>query len=156
MIRVNKSITINVITNQIKPPHTSIIENIKKINLKKIKINFEKWDLSFNNEILKNDIVIVPSINDNQRLVKSHNRLTESINLGRFVIANYTPYYELKDYCYIGNLSDGLDWIHNNKKQAFSKIKAGQIYVSNRFSKEIISKKWLKLICKNLNTRIRI
>ena len=61
-----------------------------------------------------------------------------------------------EDYCYIGNLSDGFDWIHNNKKQAFSKIKAGQIYVSNRFSKEIISKKWLKLICKNLNTRIGV
>ena len=49
--------------------------------------------------------MIIPTIEDKLRLVKSHNRLTESLNLGRFVIANNTPYYnELKKYCYLGNL----------------------------------------------------
>ena len=152
-----KLIHINVITNQIENPHTSILEDVKKLQLKKIKVNFEKWNLSFNNEIVKSDIVIIPTIEDKLRLVKSHNRLTESLNLGRFVIANNTPYYnELKKYCYLGNLKDGLIWIFKNKKKAIKQIHEGQKYVIDRFSKEAISKKWLNLINKNLNTRIRV
>ena len=90
-------------------------------------------------------------------MVKSHNRLTESLNLGRLVLANYTPYYnELKDYCYLGNLVDGINWAINNKEEAINKIKKGQKYIIKRFSKEKISQKWLDLIYKNLNTRIGI
>ena len=71
-------------------------------------------------------------------MVKSHNRLTESLNLGRFVIANYTPYYnEMKKYCYIGNLfDDGLKWLYNNKYEAVKKINRGQRYINNRFCKK--------------------
>ena len=148
---------LNIITNEISPPHTNIIEAIKALNLKKININFSKWNLSFNKEILKSDIVIIPTINDNARLVKSHNRLTESLNLGRFVLANYTPYYsELKDYCYLGNLVEGINWVISNKEEAINKIQEGQKYVLKRFSKEKISKKWQDLIYKNLNAGIRI
>ena len=99
----------------------------------------------------------LPTIEDERSVVKSHNRLTESLNLGRFVIANYTPYYnEMKKYCYIGNLFDGLKWIYNNKYEAIKKINGGQSYINNRFAKKVISKKWSNLIKKNLNTRIGV
>ncbi|MBI28989.1 MAG: hypothetical protein CFH21_00746 [Alphaproteobacteria bacterium MarineAlpha5_Bin11] len=152
--KFKKPFNLRVISNNFEP----LTNELRKFSLMLSgKIKFINWNLNYNKEIIKSDIVIIPVIMDKRRLVKSHNRMTESINLGKLVIANETPYYkEMQRYCYLGNISEGLDWAYKNQKKINSIILKGQKYINARFSKEKISKKWSNLIQKNLNTRIRI
>ena len=67
--------------------------------------------------------------------------------MGKFVIINDNKQFqEFRDFCYFGNLIDGLDWVIKNKKLVVSKIKQGQKYVNTNYSLEVISNRWKKAI----------
>lgn len=78
-----------------------------------------------------------------KKIAKSANRLIESINAGCFVIANEMPAYdEFKDYAYIGDLAEGIQWYLRNKDEALSRIERGQAYIKDRYTINQIGPMW--------------
>lgn len=140
--------------NDIGDHNLTLVTNHKDgdylINGKRVKIvDYSLATLAHQLEIC--DLVIIPQeINTKSKMVKSHNRLVDSIRAGKFVIASPIPsYIELRDYAYIGELKNGLDWISKiNPNQIINKINEGKNYVNKRFSPDLIGMKWDRLICK--------
>ena len=129
----------------------TIRHKLTKYNLRNISLNFVNWHLEWDQEILKTDIVIIPYINDVLRLVKSPNRITDSLDLGKFVIMSKADQFnEFKNYCYFGNIGKGLEWLKNNEKLAIKMISNGQKYVQKKYSIKDISEICEKLINKTM------
>ena len=139
----NIKINLRVITS-----HINIIKNkITILNLKNINFQFIDWTPEFNKEIIKSDIVILPYTEDQERLVKSSNRIIDSLNLGRFVIlSNVEQFKEFKNYTYFGGINNGFEWLQLNKAKAIDKVLKGQKYVNEFYSPESVSKMWRKII----------
>ena len=145
--KFNYECNIRIITNR----HNLLKERINKLELKKINLNLIKWHKSADKEIMKSDIVIIPYINDQQRSVKSHNRIIDSLNLGRFPIISKHPFtIDFEKYCYLGSIGDGLKWIKENKELAINMLTDGSKFVKNNYNIEKISNKWKKLIDQTL------
>jgi hypothetical protein len=138
---------LRVITNR----HDLAKERINKLELKKINLNLIKWHKSANKEIIKSDIVIIPYINDQKRSVKSHNRIIDSLNLGRLTIISKLPLtLDFEKYCFLGSMGNGLKWIKENKQLAINMLTDGSKFVKNNYNIETISNKWKKLIDQTL------
>ena len=102
-------------------------------------------------EIIKSDIVIIPYINDQKRSVKSHNRIIDSLNLGRLTIISKLPLTkDFEKYCFLGSIGDGLKWIKENKQLAINMLTEGSKFVKNNYNITTISNEWKKLIDQNL------
>ena len=138
---------LRVITNR----HDLAKERINKLELKKINLNLIKWHKSADKEIIKSDIVIIPYINDQKRSVKSHNRIIDSLNLGRLTIISKLPLtLDFEKYCFLGSIGDGLKWIKENKQLAINMLTEGSKFVKNNYNITTISNEWKKLIDQNL------
>ena len=140
---LNLKIKLTIITNFIP-----ILE--KKINnfkLKNIIIDLLDWtDKSYKN-IINSEVVILPYPRDKIRLVKSSNRIIDSINLGRFtIISDVEQFKEFEKFTYYGEIPEGILWLKNNLKQAIKKTKHAQEYVLQNYSLKAISEKWLNII----------
>ena len=143
--KTNLEIQLNIISNSFE--EFNIFSN--KFNLKNIKLKFSEWKNNSDKDIIKNDIVLLPYPKDNKRLVKSSNRIVESLNLGRFtILSNVKQFEEFKPYTFFGSLSDGLTWLADNKEKAYKITKAGQRYVSDKYSLKNICDIWIKLFSK--------
>ena len=137
-----KKIELKIITNKLNDLKNSLIEIDQKLSLE-----FIEWTLSMHENIKKSEIIIIPLINDKKSLVKSSNRIIDSLNMGKFVIINDNDQFsEFRDYCYFGNINDGLEWVYNNKNLAISMIQKGQKYVIENFSLKTVGDKWKILI----------
>lgn len=92
------------------------------------------------------DVVIIPSRLGEKDLVKSHNRLVESIRSGKFVIASPLPSYkEYSDWVCIGNIKDGIEALKlMDKESVESSIKLAQAYIRENYSPERIGELWEK------------
>ena len=135
-------IFLNIITNRINDLKNSLNFIKNKINIK-----FTEWSLEMDKEIYKNDIVIIPLINDKPNIVKSSNRIIDSLNMGRFVIINdNNQFSEFRNFCYFGNIIEGLNWISKNENLAVEKIKKGQKYVIQNYNLKKIGEDWSNLI----------
>ena len=75
ILEYNFEANIKIITNKLDKIR-SVLSNI---NLKNISLEFIKWNESMDKEVITTDIVIIPYPNDHKRLVKSYNRITDSI-----------------------------------------------------------------------------
>ena len=138
---------IRIITNR----HDLARETIKKFELKKINLNLIKWNNLADKEIIKSDIVIIPYINDQKRSVKSHNRIIDSLNLGRLtIISKLTLTKDFERYCYLGDMGDGLKWVKENQQLAINMLTEGSKFVKNNYNITKISSEWKKLIDQTL------
>lgn len=146
----NLSANLKIIINYYE--HTEYLNaEIKKLNLKNVSIEFIQWSLSFNKDLKDVEIVIIPYILDKKRLVKSINRITESMNLGKFVVASEMPNnLHLKKYCYLGHIGEGLNWIKENENKVLKKICLGNDFAKKNFNIKKISNDWSLLIKKIL------
>lgn len=79
----------------------------------------------------------------------SANRIVKALRAGRFVITpGGVPAWEaLKDYIWIGDVRDGIEWAFSHRKEACAKIAAGQTYVKERYSPQRIGQQWRALFC---------
>ena len=128
--KYNYDVDLNIITNKID----ELKKKLSKINLKKISIKFTEWTPTMDEKLKKTDIIIIPYINDSKRLVKSFNRITDAMNLGKFVIISKIPsVLQFMNYSFLGNMGEGLDWIKHNNDLAIKKAKEGNKYVKNNF-----------------------
>ena len=113
----------------------------------KLCLEFVEWTLSMDENINNSEIIIIPLINDKKSIVKSSNRIIDSLNMGRFIIINENNQFsEFRNFCYFGNINDGLNWLDNNQKLAISMIKKGQQYVLKKYNYKTVGDKWKTLI----------
>ena len=104
-------------------------------------------DFNEGKDVIKTDIVIIPYINDHKRLVKSYNRIIDSINLGRFtIVSNVSIAKKFEKFCYLGNIGNGLIWAQKNEKKVIVKVNNGMKFIKSNYSIEFIAKKWSDLI----------
>ena len=120
--------------------------SLNNIN-KNIPIDYIEWSLDLSQHIINSNIIIIPLLNNNKSLVKSSNRIVDSLNMGRFVIiSDNEQFKEFKEYCFFGDIGQGLNWLKNNDIIANKMIKSGQNYVVKNYSLQIIADKWKSII----------
>ncbi|MDX1964359.1 MAG: hypothetical protein SFX18_14495 [Pirellulales bacterium] len=90
------------------------------------------------------DIVLLPSLPDQKKLVKSPNRAVEGIHAGRLVLAYPLPAYtELAGGLWLGeDLCQGIRWAVNHPVAARQLISQGQVLIRRRFLPEIAGQAW--------------
>ncbi len=128
-----------------------IRSKLSHLNLKNISLEYIKWNESMDKEVVTTDIVIIPYLNDHKRLVKSYNRITDSINLGRFtIISDQDHLREFNNFCFLGNIGEGLKWVKENNLLAVEKVKKGFEYVKKNYNVATIALEWKKIIDQTL------
>jgi hypothetical protein len=108
-------------------------------------IRFVEWSVDTTWRSLADcDAVVIPSLPTDSKLVKSPNRLVESIRRGRFVAAYPLPAYQpFTDYCWLSErVTDGLRWAIANPRSAVARVAAGQAFVVKDCSPERIVAQW--------------
>ncbi len=147
ILEYNFEAKIKIITNK----SDKIRSKLSNLNLKNISLEFIKWSKSMDKEVVTTDIVIIPYLNDHKRLVKSYNRITDSINLGRFtIISDLDHLREFNNFCFLGNIGKGLKWSKENNLLAVEKVKKGFEYVKKNYSVATIASEWKNIIYQNL------
>ena len=138
---------IKIITNKLD----KIRSKLSNLNLKNISLEFIKWNELMDKEVITTDIVIIPYLNDHKRLVKSYNRITDSINLGRFtIISDLNHLRKFNNFCFLGNIGKGLKWSKENNLLAVEKAKKGFEYVNKNYSVATIARDWKNIIYQNI------
>ena len=118
-----------------------IVTNTRERTIRNIR--FTPWSISnLRHAFKRNNVVIIPSLNDNKNLVKSPNRVIESLISGMHVVAAPLPsYIEFRNFINIDvDMNEGI-------KTGFDKNRtlAGQKYASKNYSADSIGEKWKKL-----------
>jgi hypothetical protein len=90
------------------------------------------------------DVVIIPVRDELRKFSKSHNRLTEAVVRGKFVIAgkldSYMPY---EDSMWVGDVREGLQWVQLQKKEEIERrIAEAQKLAYHKYAPPVIGKKW--------------
>lgn len=107
-------------------------------------------------------VVLIPSEpEDPKKAVKTGNRLSDSLQAGRFVVASplsaYMPYQQ---FTWLGDdLIQGIAWYLQHPEEALERIQKGQALVNERASLDAISRSWLSAMVekpKPLLTTIRL
>ena len=135
-------VKLKIITNKIEK-----IKFLLKNVINNISITYLEWSVDLHKNIENSDIVIIPLFENNKSRVKSSNRIIDSLNMGKFVIINDNDQFkEFKDYCFFGNIGDGLEWLKNNKDKAIEMTSAGQKHVLKNYKLEVIANKWVSIL----------
>ena len=88
--------------------------------------------------------VLIPT---GKSMAKSANRLIESVRNGRFVIAGYLPAHEeFKDWMWIGDIREGVEWLKEYPKQAIRDVTECQRYIRDKYSPEAIGRRWFEAL----------
>ena len=112
-------------------------------------IEYLPWSHESTSSALESsDIVLIPNKMTDDGLVKSANRIIESLLAGRFICAHPTPsYLDFSDWVYVGdNLLEGIVWALNNPNLIEENILQAQEFVEKNYSPEKIGKKWNTLL----------
>jgi hypothetical protein len=92
-------------------------------------------------------IVIIP--NEGKKSCKGANRIIESIRQGVFVIAEPCPAYEeFKEWMYIGDIKEGLEWCKQHKEELQDRVQKAQAYIREKYAPMKIVGQWHELILK--------
>lgn len=84
--------------------------------------------------------VLLPSGN---KPARSANRLIEAVRNGRFAICGPLPAYdEFKEWMWVGDIREGVDWFNAHQNEVKYRITACQDYIRDRFSPAAIGKQW--------------
>lgn len=77
----------------------------------------------------------------------STNRMVKAIRAGRFVVTpgGVPSWEQFKDFCWIGDVNEGVRWALNNREEACLKIAAGQAYTSEIFTPSLITGRWMEV-----------
>lgn len=102
------------------------------------------WEIGKVESIIHSyDIVLLPLAEDKTKHTKNTNRAVDALQAGKFVVTDSEEVYgELKDFIYIGDIADGIEWAKSNPKAAIAKTTAGQDYVRQAYNSEIIGNQW--------------
>ena len=124
ILKYDFKVNLKIITHKLE----KIRIRLGSLNLKNISLEFIEWNKEMDKEVLKTDIVIIPYLNDHKRIVKSYNRIIDSISLGRFtIISDLSHLRKFKNYCFLGNIGAGLKWAKENNILAIEKVKGSPL-----------------------------
>jgi hypothetical protein len=110
---------------------------------------FSTWSASTTWEAMDHaDVVVIPSLPSEAKLVKSPNRIVESIRRGKFVAAFPLPsYLPFAEYAWLGdNVMDGVRWALQNRQAALLRVINGQRYVELRHAPLPLAERWAKTL----------
>lgn len=143
--KLNKNfleMNVTILTNYIY----ELKKEINLLDIKNLNITIKEWNENSDKDIIQNEIIILPYPSDKRRLVKSSNRIVDSLNLGRFTILSPVPQFKkFKDFVYYGNILEGILWFKENQLLAKEKTILGQQYVDKNYSLDVVSQKWRDL-----------
>jgi hypothetical protein len=91
------------------------------------------------------DLAVVPGDPKLRKTaVKSPNRVVEILRAGRFAVAYSIPSYtEFAGYAWIGeDVVAGIAWAMQNRNEVRARILAGQDYIEQKFSPQILGAQW--------------
>lgn len=130
-----------------RPVNLRVISNAPfRGSMSSVKIDYIPWSPATMAAGLEwCDMIMVPTILDDQtKITKSHNRVTEGIRSGRFVVAHPLPSYEkYRPFAYIhNNLGVGIEWALRNPDKVVDAIEGGQRFINVTISPEDIAGQW--------------
>lgn len=107
-----------------------------------------RWSLGVQFDLMQQaNLIFVPSVDDQRKHVKGHNRVTEAINAGRLAVAYpLRQYQELEDYCILDEHPGRGIRTALGATDNLSRLVTGQDYIARRFAPEIVAEKWRLLI----------
>lgn len=121
------------------------LAEVDRHNVPGLAASFENWSVAATWRSLADcDAVVIPSLPNDLKQVKSPNRLVESIRRGRFVAAYPLPAYQpFADFCWLDeNVTEGLQWAIANPRSAAARVAAGQAFVARECSPQKICAQW--------------
>jgi hypothetical protein len=153
----------NKIVNDLKRVHNKIeihgvigrvekhLKTVQDLIEKKILFAYQ-WTYELQDQIVDNcHFVLIPIVNVNENIsAKSPNRLIDGIQRGKLVLTNtgvdsYEPFRNFSYFVSNFNYGQGLKHAINNRNEVLQNIKAGQLYIDQHHTPEIIGKKWIEI-----------
>jgi len=110
-----------------------------------LKLELIPWSLAATWQTLADsDLVVLPSLPEQKKQVKSPNRAVEGIRAGRLVLAYPLPaYQELAGGLWLGeDLAAGIRWAVAHPSEARQLIERGQTLIVRRFAQEQVGRSW--------------
>lgn len=95
-------------------------------------------------EFARCDVVIIPVPAQIRKQVKSPNRMVESIQQGRYVVANPMPAYA-RYGMWQGDLVEGLKWVTQHPDAALSAVGSAQEIVEALHSPRVVAEQWKRV-----------
>ncbi|MCC7274309.1 MAG: glycosyltransferase, partial [Alphaproteobacteria bacterium] len=135
---------LHVVTTPL-PEVTAKVEALRAAAPATCALRFTPWSIDATWKALADaDIVVIPSADDMKKQVKSQNRLLESIQAGRFVVADPIPSYQpFADFAWIGrDLVEGIVWACENPAEAVRRVGEGQRAIALDWSAYAIADQW--------------
>jgi hypothetical protein len=108
------------------------------------------WSLENEQKVLQGAAVVLMTGNNPGA---SSNRVVKAIRAGRFVVCPADcaeSWKQFADYVWVGDVHGGIAWALNNREEACRKILAGQHYIRERFSPQLIGSQWADLFASTL------
>jgi len=133
------------IVTQITPAVEEMFGMDSDLNGEGIELELTPWTMENNAKAIQRcDFVIIPTLKIQKILVKSTNRVVESLWGGRFVLAGDIPAYQaFKEWAWIDDdIKAGIAWALVHRSEIPDRISAAQNYISQYYSSEVISQQW--------------
>lgn len=94
------------------------------------------------------DLVIIPSLPTEAKLVKSANRIVEALWAGRPAVAHALPAYEaFAAWTPVGeSLTQGLAWLEQNRAAVPGLLTEAQAYIAARHAPAVLAEKWAQIM----------
>lgn len=141
-------LSLHVLT-QVTPQHAKTAHALNAAHSPHFEISFEEWSLAAQWDALRAcDIVIIPSLQNEKKQVKSANRMIEALWAGRPVVAQSMPAYAaFANWAFIRpTISEGLAQLAAERDRISSRISDAQAYIEDRYSPTLIGAQWRRLI----------
>lgn len=135
---------------RLSEPLVAWVEDYNRRNQPRAKIELVAWDEETQWAVVRDsDVVLVPSDpSDHKKIVKTSNRVSDALNLGRYVVASPIPAY-LPFASSIALTDDpvlALRKYIDEPKKAMDAIVRGQAMARKLFDGDVIARAWLRAI----------
>lgn len=144
---VHKKIEIHAVVGRVEKK----LSKVKHLIEQKIFFAYQ-WTYELQDQIVDDcHFVLIPINVVNENIpAKSPNRLIDGIQRGKLVLTNtgvnsYEPFRNFSYFVSNFNYGQGLQYAINNRDEALRNIKAGQLYIDQHHTPEIIGKKWIEI-----------
>ena len=145
--RIHNKIEIHVVIGRVHKH----LDKVKHLIEQKILYAYQ-WTYELQDQIVDDcHFVLIPIVSVNENIsAKSPNRLIDGIQRGKLVLTNtgvdsYEPFRNFSYFVSDFNYGQGLKYAINNRNEVLQNIKAGQLYIDQHHTPEIIGKKWIEI-----------
>ena len=145
--RIHNKIEIHVVIGRVQKH----LDKVKHLIEQKILYAYQ-WTYELQDQIVDDcHFVLIPIVSVNENIsAKSPNRLIDGIQRGKLVLTNtgvdsYEPFRNFSYFVSDFNYGQGLKYTINNRNEVLQNIKAGQLYIDQHHTPEIIGKKWIEI-----------